>query len=61
MKNKFKYMIICWLIKLFENNNIYTICWKFINTLKKWITYIKNKLVQKAIETSKMFGKYKKK
>ncbi|KAG4108614.1 hypothetical protein H8356DRAFT_1021633 [Neocallimastix lanati (nom. inval.)] len=61
MKNKFKYMIICWLIKLFENNNIYTICWKFINTLKKWITYIKNKLVQKAIETSKMFDKrYKK-
>jgi len=64
-KNQLKYMILCWIAKLFRNNTIYTICWKFINILYNWVKYIKNKLVQKTIVTSKMIGntlndKYKK-
>ena len=51
-------MILCWIAKLFRNNTIYTICWKFINILYDWIKYIKNKLVQKTIVASKIIGNF---
>jgi len=60
-KNKFKYMILCWILKLFSNNTIYTICWKLINIIYDWIKYLKNKFVQKAIESSKHIDNHYKK
>ncbi|ORX64554.1 hypothetical protein BCR32DRAFT_127733 [Anaeromyces robustus] len=54
-------MILCWIIKLFRNNTIYSICWKFINILYSCIKYLKNKLVQKTIEASKIIEQQNKK
>jgi len=51
-------MILCWIAKLFRNNTIYSICWKFINILYNLLKYIKNKIVPKTVEASKIIGIY---
>jgi len=50
-------MILSWIAKLFGKHTIFTICWKLINILYNCIKYLKNKLIKKALESTKELGK----